>query len=147
MFRGIIQSPLVGIGFSRLQNSSKRETGRFLKKAPQKLLKWFYLDIVTAIPCATIYRNCKTSEIVERVRRDLYPAHHRAFSSAGFRFLEFCNRLLVLVWYYYDTIPGRCQGDICECVQGCRTESRDAAYRLRHAVGLYPVCRRNTAEK
>ncbi|MBQ3178437.1 MAG: hypothetical protein IJB52_11530, partial [Clostridia bacterium] len=47
---------------SRLQNSSKRETGRFLKKAPQKLLKWFYLDIVTAIPCATKYRNCKTLE-------------------------------------------------------------------------------------
>ena len=85
---------------SRLQNSSKRETGRFLKKAPQKLLKWFYLDIVTAIPCATKYRNCKTPEIVERVRRDPTLLTTERFQVLDFVFSEFCNRLSA------ETFPG-----------------------------------------
>jgi len=71
---------------SRLQNSSEKGTGRFLKKAPQKLLEWVWLDIVTAIPCATIYRNCKTQEIVERVRRD-----PTLLTVTGFRVLDFVS--------------------------------------------------------
>ena len=72
--------------YSRLQNSSEKGTGRFLKKAPQKLLEWVWLDIVTAIPCATIYRNCKTQEIVERVRRD-----PTLLTVTGFRVLDFVS--------------------------------------------------------
>jgi len=77
---------LFALLFNRLQNPSERGTGRFLKKAPQKLLEWVWLDIVTAIPCATIYRNCKTPEIVERAPGGFYPSRRSRFSSAWFRF-------------------------------------------------------------
>ena len=67
-----------------------------MKKAPHKLLEWVWLDIVTAIPCATIYRNCKTQEIVERVRRD-----PTLLTVTGFRVLDFVSiRVLQLAKKY-----------------------------------------------
>ena len=72
-----------------------------MKESLAKNLKKVLLDIVPAIPCAPIYRNCKTPEIVKRApgglsisRREYRPVATERFRVHDFVFGEFCNRLI-----------------------------------------------------
>ena len=57
-------------------------------------MEWVLLYIVHAISVAAIYRNCKTSEIVKRVRRDptlLTEAGIRVLDNVFYRVLQSAN--------------------------------------------------------